>query len=116
MAGYFVIGVCRRLYIKQSMKIKCALTGETIDTDKMPDVEAEVLEAMQRNVEMFCKYKIPFLMICGKAREANRNGGPVALNFNENHKDLKMIMDTINGLIITLNLPYKLFRIESKEE
>lgn len=98
------------------MKIKCAVTGETLDTDKMPDLQAEVLEMMQKNVEMFCKYKIPFLLISGNPYMADKKSGPISFNFNENQEDLKNIMNMLNGMIVTLDLPYKLFRIEAAQE
>lgn len=73
------------------------LDGSITDTDKLNDLSAEVLEALNKLTGLFCKYKIPFLLTY---YDPILKGFSGSQNFNNSLSDYIRVINSMNKIFI----------------
>lgn len=93
------------------MQIKDIKTGETYNTDEMPNIQAEISECVGKLHDVCIKYNIPFSVIVSiKVKNGDKMGdGICSINFPSKEKTAA-VFSLINGMIKDFDLPYTLYK------
>ncbi len=88
------------------------IDGSVTDTDKLPDLSAELAEKIKEFTDFCCKHKIPFFMRVNDKTIKKWTG---ASNFNSSPEDYYSILDSINHFFKTNGNYVKLVLVKDEE-